>query len=172
MHGRVCALGITAHRARQVGAYQAGLNSRNRVGHVCRDIGEGTHMFNFFVKTPIGRCQVWEEAGSQLFGRSGEEFWLSTRGRGELKRQCQSVMAKRWDLMLLTISDKRAEWRLTAANPAHEEEDDWKDAESFEFNKADSARMEEMLEGLRRVEIKGETQEEEPAAVASRCCIQ
>lgn len=72
--GRVCVLGVTAQRSRQVGAYQVGLNSRNRVGHACQDIGEGTHMFRFLVKTHVGRCQVWEEAGSQLFGMSGEKF--------------------------------------------------------------------------------------------------
>lgn len=63
------------------GAYQVGLNSRGCVEHICQDIGEGIHMFGFLVKTPIGRCQVWEEAGSQLLGMGGEEFWLNTRGR-------------------------------------------------------------------------------------------
>lgn len=65
------------------------------MGHVCQDIGEGTHMFGFLVKSRVGHCQVWEKAGSQLFGMSGEEFWLNTRGRIELKRQCQLVMAQR-----------------------------------------------------------------------------
>lgn len=81
-------------------------------------------------------------------------------------------MAQRWDLTLLKISDRRAEWRLTAKNHAREEEDNWEDAESFVFNKTDSARIKETLEGLKRVELKGEIQEEEPMAVASCCCIQ
>lgn len=81
-------------------------------------------------------------------------------------------MAHRWDLTLLTISDRRAEWRLTAANLVHKEEDNWQDAESFAINDTESARIEEVLKGLKQVEIKGEIQEEEPMAVARRCSIQ
>lgn len=70
--GRVCALGITVRRARQLGVYREGTNSRNRSGHTCEEIGEGSHMFCSLVRTSVGRCQMWEEAGMQLFGMSGD----------------------------------------------------------------------------------------------------
>lgn len=70
--GQVCFLGVAARRARQTGVYRDGINNRGHSGHVCQAIGEGTlNMFCFMVKTSVGRCQVWEESGLQLFGISG-----------------------------------------------------------------------------------------------------
>lgn len=52
-------------------------------------------MFRFFIRTSVGRCQVWEEAGSQIFGMSGEEFWQSHQTQGELQAVCKSIMSGR-----------------------------------------------------------------------------
>lgn len=115
--GRVCALGVVARKARQAGAYKSGTHSRGHREHIRQEIGEGSHMLNFFIRTAVGRCQVWEEAGLQLFGISGEEFWRSYRTRAKMQTVCQSVMSQRWNLPMQAINDQKAEWWLVSVDP-------------------------------------------------------
>lgn len=73
-------------------------------------------------------------------------------------------MSKRWQLTLQAIRDRRAEWRVHAVDSVFMKED--------ANNDSKLARIKEVLEGLKQVEIKEGIQEGKPLAVASRCNVQ
>ncbi|CAM6128923.1 unnamed protein product [Calypogeia fissa] len=73
--GKVCALGTVARRRQERGAdFSAEEYSRARGNHCCRPIGKGKLMFRFFVQVEGEVMDVWEKAGNQLMGMSGQEF--------------------------------------------------------------------------------------------------
>ncbi|CAM6089831.1 unnamed protein product [Calypogeia fissa] len=74
--GRECALGVHARRQRETNShFPMGEHSRHRDLHHCKPIGKGKYMFHFHVQVEGEVLTVWEKAGIQLFGMTGQEFY-------------------------------------------------------------------------------------------------
>ncbi|CAM6094689.1 unnamed protein product [Calypogeia fissa] len=73
--GRECALGTATRRRREMGAnFPTEECSQTRGNHRCRPIGESKLMFHLFVQVEGEVMDVWEKAGNQLMGMTGQEF--------------------------------------------------------------------------------------------------
>ncbi|CAM6096102.1 unnamed protein product [Calypogeia fissa] len=97
--GRRCALGVSARRNRlRYPGTQKQPNARARDGHLCAPIGGGIAMYSFFVQLDDEVIEVWEEAGTCLFGMTGLEFSKHCVSAESKKKCCRQAMEKTWTL--------------------------------------------------------------------------
>lgn len=94
--GKACALGKMARQSRLWNPNCEHGHSRNREGHLCRPIGEGRYMYCFFVQIGNEVVNVWEQAGEQLFGLTGQQFHEIYGTREQQKEACHKVMKSKW----------------------------------------------------------------------------
>ncbi|CAM6082557.1 unnamed protein product [Calypogeia fissa] len=155
--GRECTLGTYARRRREADAgYPTGEHSRNRDSHHCKAIGEGRHMFWFSVQVEGEAITVWEKAGSQLFGMTGQQFKEQFT---HLERRCKflkQIMSEQW---VVTYNRKAIE-----GQPPHNRVVEFKrwvqarpqaevNKEQAGVNKEQAARIVALEEALRQLQI-------------------
>ncbi|CAM6087279.1 unnamed protein product [Calypogeia fissa] len=88
-NGRECALGVHARRQRETDLYfPRGEHSHQRDLHHCKPIEEGKYMFRFHVQVEGEVLTVWEKAGTQLFGMTGQEFYENFKHEDQRRTLC------------------------------------------------------------------------------------
>ncbi|CAM6117640.1 unnamed protein product [Calypogeia fissa] len=96
-NGRECALGTAARRRREMeGDFPTEKYSRAGGNHRCRLIGEGKLMFHFFVQIEGEVMDVWEKAGNQLMGMTGQEFTERYPQEEQRRDFLSQIMEAQW----------------------------------------------------------------------------
>lgn len=97
--GKVCALG-PSFRIMRIGdpSLPGSPLSRPRgPKHICSPIGDGIYRFNFSVKVGNIVLQVWEEAGHDIMGMTGQEFFDSySCDQVARDRLCAEIQSTTW----------------------------------------------------------------------------
>lgn len=91
--GKPCTLEKMARRIRIVNPSGVDrTNSRKRMGHTCKQIGEGKQMYYFKVQIDNEVMNVWEQAAEQLFGLIGQQFSEIYTTTVQQSETCRRVM--------------------------------------------------------------------------------